>query len=65
MCGKISYNKHSPASAVAVELLWMDLTTCDVNAILEEVICQMHAKEMIHPPDDGPRIRIRCGGLIR
>ena len=43
----------------------MELNTCDVSASLEAVICQMHAKEMIHPPDDGPKIHIRCGGRIR
>ena len=47
------------------ELWWMDLTTCDVSACLEAVIFQMNAKEMIHPPDDGLGICIRCGGRIR
>ena len=47
------------------ELWWMDLTTCDVSAIPESVICQMHAKEMICPSDDGTEIRIRCGGQGR
>ena len=43
----------------------MDLTTCDVRASMEVVICQIHEKEMIHLPDDGPEIRIRCGGRSR
>ena len=50
---------------VVCELRWTDLTTCDVSASTERVICQMHAKEMIRPSDDGPGIRIRCGGWIR
>ena len=47
------------------ESWWTDLTTCGVSASPEAIICQMHAKEMIRPPDDGPEIRIRCGGWIR
>ena len=47
------------------ELWWKDLTTCDVSASLEVVICQIHAKEMIHLPDDGLDICIRCGGRSR
>ena len=47
------------------EFWWMDLTTCDVSAILEAVICQIHAKEIIHLLDNGPEIRIRCGGRSR
>ena len=43
----------------------MDLTTCDVSESPEVVICQMHAKEMIRPPDDGLTIHIRCGGWSR
>ena len=50
---------------VVCELWWTDLITCDVSASPEAVICQMHAKEMIHPPDNDPGIRIRCGGRIR
>ena len=46
------------------ELWWMDLTTCGVSAILEVVICQMHAKEMIRPPGGGPEARIRYSGWI-
>ena len=44
------------------ELLWMELTTCDVSASPEAVICQMHAKEMIHPLGNGLGTYIRCGG---
>ena len=44
------------------ELWWMDLTTCDVSASLEAVICQIHAKEMICFMDDGLEVHIRCGG---
>ena len=47
------------------ELWWMDLTTCDVSASLEVVICQIHAKEMIRLSDDGPEICIRCSGRSR
>ena len=47
------------------DLRWTDLTTCDVSASSEVVICQMHAKEMIRLPDDGLEIRIRCGGQSR
>ena len=47
------------------ELWWMELTTCGVSASPEAVILKMHAKEMIRLPDDGPEIRIRCGGQIR
>ena len=47
------------------KLWWMDLTTCDVSASPVVVICQMHAKEMIRPLDDGPGTHIRCGGWIR
>ena len=43
----------------------MDLTTSDVSEISEVVIWIMHAKEMIRSLDDGPNIRIRCGGRIR
>ena len=43
----------------------MELTTCDVSASSEAVICQMHAKEMICSSDDGPEICIRCDGWIR
>ena len=50
---------------VVCELWWIELTICDVSASLVVVICQMHAKEMIPPLDDGPRTRIRCGGQIR
>ena len=39
--------------------------TCDVSVSPEVVICQMHAKEMIRPLDDGPDIHIRCGGRRR
>ena len=38
---------------VVCELWWMDLTTCDVSASPEAVICQMHTKEMIRPPGGG------------
>ena len=41
------------------------MTTCDVSASLEAVICQIHEKEMICFPDDGPEIHIRCGGWSR
>ena len=47
------------------ELWWMELTTCDVSASSEAVICQMNAKEMIHPLDVGMEICIRCSGWIR
>ena len=47
------------------ELWWIELTTCDVNASPEAFICQMHAKEMIFPPDNGLEICIRCNGWIR
>ena len=47
------------------ELWWTDLTTCDVSASPEAVICQIHAKEMIHLSNDGLDIYIRCGGWIR
>ena len=47
------------------ELWWTDLTTCDVSASLEAIICQMHATEMICPMGDGPETRVRCGGCIR
>ena len=50
---------------VVCELWWMDLTTCGVSASLEAFICQMHAKEIICLPDDGLKIRIRCGGWSR
>ena len=50
---------------VMCELWWMELTTYDVSASLEAVICQMHAKEMIRPLGDGPDIHVRCGGWIR
>ena len=43
----------------------MDLTTCDVSASLEVVICQIHAREMIHISDDGLNTCIRCGGWSR
>ena len=43
------------------ELWWMELTTCDVSASPEVVICQIHAKEIIHLLDNGPKICIRCG----
>ena len=43
------------------ELWWMELTTCDVRASQEEVICQIHAREIIRLPE----IRIRCGGWSR
>ena len=42
-----------------------NLTTCDVSASLKAVICQMNAKEMIRPLDDGLEICTRCGGRIR
>ena len=44
---------------------WMDLTTCDVSASPEAVVFQMHAKEMIRPPDDGSKTRVRCSEQIR
>ena len=47
------------------ELWWEDLTTCDVSASTEEVICEMHAKEMTRPPENGLEIHIRCGGWSR
>ena len=50
---------------VVCELWWMDLTTCDVSASPETVICQMHAKEIIRLSDDGLKIHIRCGGWSR
>ena len=50
---------------VVCELWWMGLTICDVSASLVVVICQMHAKEMIRPLDDGSGTCIRCGGRIR
>ena len=43
----------------------MNLTTCDVSAILEVVVFQMYAQEMIRSSDDGLEICIRCGGRIR
>ena len=43
----------------------MDLTTCDMSASMDAVICQIHAKEMICSPSNGLEIRIRCGGWIR
>ena len=50
---------------VMCELWWMDLTTCDVSASMEAVICLIHAKEMICPSGDGPDTHIRCSGWIR
>ena len=47
------------------EFWWMNFTTCDVSAIPEEVICQIHAKEMIHLSEDSLEIHIRCGGQSR
>ena len=47
------------------DLWWTDLTTCDVSASPEAVICQMDAKEIICLPDDGLDFRIRCGGRSR
>ena len=47
------------------ELWWMELTTCDVSAILKAVMCQMHAKEMIHPLGRVLETRVRCSGRIR
>ena len=47
------------------ELWWIELTTCDVTTSSEVVICQIHAKEMIRLPDDGPNIYIRCGRRSR
>ena len=44
------------------ELRWMDLTTCDVSASPRVVICQIHAREIIHFLDNGPEICLRCGG---
>ena len=43
----------------------MELTTCDVSAIPEAVICQMHAKEIIRLQDNGLEIRKRCSGQSR
>ena len=47
------------------ELRWTELTTCDVSASLEALICQIHANKMIHFLDDGLEIRLRCGGRSR
>ena len=47
------------------ELWWTELTTGDVSASPEVVICQIHAKEMICISDGGPDIYIRCGGQSR
>ena len=41
------------------ELRWTELTTCDVHASLEAVICQIHAREIIRIPENGLEIRIR------
>ena len=47
------------------ELWWTDLTICDVSESLVAVMLKMHAKEMIHPSDDGTGTRIMCDGWIR
>ena len=47
------------------EFWWKDLTTCDVSASLEAIICQMHATKMIRPLGDGLETQLRCGGWIR
>ena len=47
------------------ELWWTDLSTCDVSASPEVVICQRHANKMIRLLDNGPEIRIRCSGWSR
>ena len=47
------------------ELWWTNLTTCDVSASPEAVICQIHAKEMMCLLGDRPESRIRCGGQGR
>ena len=47
------------------ELWWTELTTCDVSVSLEAFICQIHAKEMIGPLDDGSKTSVRCDGKIR
>ena len=41
------------------------MTTCDVSASPEAVICQIHAKEMIRLSDDGSDIYIKYNGWSR
>ena len=43
-------------------LQWIDLTTCDVSASLRVILCQIHARKINHFVDNGPEIRIMCGG---
>ena len=43
-------------------LWWTNLTTCDVSASPRVLICQIHARKINHFVDNGPKVRIRCGG---
>ena len=47
------------------ELMWVELTTCDVIASSGVVIHQIHAREINHFLDNGPKIRVRCDGWSR
>ena len=46
-------------------LRWIELNTCDMNASMGEIICQIHARKINHFVDNGPEICIRCGGWRR
>ena len=46
-------------------LRWMALTTYDVSASPGALICQIHARKINHFVDNGPEVRVRCGGWRR
>ena len=43
-------------------LWWTDLTTCDVSANLGAVIFQIRTRKVNHLQENGPEVRVRCGG---
>ena len=44
------------------ELQWTDLTTCNVSASPGALLCQIHIRKINGFGDDGPDVRVRCGG---
>ena len=43
-------------------LRWMELTTCNVSTNSGALIFQIHARKIKGFVDDGPDVRVRCGG---
>ena len=41
---------------------WTDLTTCIISTSPKALICQIHARKIKGFVDDGPDVRVRCGG---